>query len=78
MLAAFAAAGAQDAAPPADAVPVPEPELLEFLGEFADADGEFADPAEIAGALERAADPDAEPDALPGDDNDAPPDDPPR
>jgi hypothetical protein len=74
-MAAALAAGAQDAAPPAsEPVPVPDPELLQFLAEFGDAQGKFADPAEVAGALERADDPatagDTETDA---DDADDPP-----
>ena len=66
------AAGAQDAAPPAPA-PVPDPALLEFLAEFGDAEGDFADPTEVAGALERGDDPAADDTNEADDDDDAQP-----
>ena len=64
-----------------DPVPAPSPQLIEFLAEFADAEGRFIDPQDADAALgaplpER--DPDAEADATdpelpPAEPRDAPP-----
>ena len=62
-----------------DPVPVPSPQLIEFLAEFADAQGRFIDPQDADAALgapQPERDPDAEtpdPELPPAEPRDAPP-----